>query len=370
MDHKDPLYWAATQLRRHLERLARDGPSSVAQWIEHVGDAHEAFDSARRRIDVARRRGWHLAAAKLHEELFFQARRLEGGVKELLACEDQSPVPSPSISVLLDELKQLREEFADVCIEPRHGRVTARTDRIVLQDIDLGRFAIELHLRRLGDAADSSAFDCVALDPSAPSADEAVTHPHVKDKALCTGDASVPIAVALKQGRIADAFLLVRCVLETYNRQSPYVALEDWAGVSCEDCGGSAARDELHYCEGCHRDVCDECRGSCGLCDSAYCQGCLERDSVSRLSCCPGCRHSCSACGRVVDAESFGDEQQLCPGCLAQRQEQEEEQPPTPTTQEDRQDDREHTHQGQPGGSAGSGEHQPATDYSPNAQAA
>ena len=329
----DPLYRTACRIRDHLEghREASRMPGLLSQWLAYTAEAHQAVARTQRRITLARGRGWHLAAAKLHEDLFYQAQRLQGGVQQLLALRDPPVSAVPPLSLLLGELGQLRQEFDQVEVRPDNGRVVATTDPLVLGGVDLGRFAIELHLRRLaGSPPDSSSFDCVALDPNPAHCDASVTHPHVRDKALCAGDASAPIAEALRQGRLCDAFVLVRSVLQDYNPHSPYVPLSDWEGETCPDCGHTAPRDDLCYCEGCERDVCSDCTGTCDVCDDSCCGGCLERDGVSRRHCCPSCRHTCSECERVVDRGSFDEDSGLCPECLHSKLRQAEEQEDEP----------------------------------------
>jgi hypothetical protein len=194
--------------------------------------------------------------------------------------------------------------------------LSARTDRIVLEDVDLGPFEIRLHVGRLdGRHADAGCFDCVALDPNPASSSEETTHPHVQSNSLCAGDAALPISQALRQGRVFDAFALVRSVLQTYNDASPYVALDSWSGSPCPDCGRSVDADDLFYCEACGRDYCDGCVGRCDVCGESTCDGCLERDRVSRRDCCPSCRHVCDACNRTVDADSFDSDSERCPQC-------------------------------------------------------
>ena len=62
----------------------------------------------------------------------------------------------------------------------------------------------------------------IALDPHPAALNDAVTHPHVSDERLCTGDAGAAIQAALAAGRVFDFFTLVRSVLVTYNPESPY----------------------------------------------------------------------------------------------------------------------------------------------------
>jgi hypothetical protein len=172
-----------------------------------------------------------------------------------------------------------------------------------------------LHLDRLVRQANATAFEIVALTPNPPDCSEDVTHPHVRDGQLCAGEATDPIARALEQGRIADAFLAVRSVLQTYNAGSPFVSLSDWHGQPCSECGGTVHDDEGYHCEQCGQTCCEDCTGWCDVCESSFCRSCLEEDIESGRMCCRSCRHRCDACNRIVDSRSFVEETGLCPEC-------------------------------------------------------
>jgi len=163
--------------------------------------------------------------------------------------------------------------------------------------------------------ASAHAFEVIALDPNPPDCADDVTHPHVRNGELCAGDATVPISQALESGRLADAFLAIRAVLETYNESSPYVALSEWNGRPCDDCGASVDSDDAYSCEECNQLCCGECISRYEICDSSFCQRCLAEDPQSGRMCCRSCRHRCGQCSRIVDAESFVDETGLCPEC-------------------------------------------------------
>ena len=105
--------------------------------------------------------------------------------------------------------------------------VCADTDPFPLEGVYLGDFSIRLNVDLLeGGRTDSSVFQVVALDPHPASPSDTTTHP-VRDHYLCAGEASEPIAAALREGRVAEAFLLARSVLTTYNRSSPFIALSE-----------------------------------------------------------------------------------------------------------------------------------------------
>jgi hypothetical protein len=160
-----------------------------------------------------------------------------------------------------------------------------------LEGVYLGAFALRLDLERLARRPGNSALDVVALDPCIPSCDESVTHPHVRDNRLCAGDATVPLARALAEGRLADAFHLVNAVLHTFNGGSAYVQLAHWEGIACGDCDRSCSEEELWGCEDCGQGYCDECIDHCSRCERMLCMGCLQRSGEDR-SLCRHCVHA------------------------------------------------------------------------------
>lgn len=343
MTRDDPLFRAAGQIHRRLTRYASRQVDPYLSAASRLMDVQLLTGLACRRIEKARRHGWHLAAHALRAELSTAVRSLQTEVGRFLAAENtqgnQTTSP-PALGSIVEELAQLRAEFEHVEIRTKDRTagaaasgtadtgmvIVARTESIVLEGVALGPFAIELHVTRLDERTDADCFNCVALDPNPASTNEDVTHPHVQSNSLCAGDASAAITQALRQGRINDAFCLVRSVLQTYNPHSPYVALDAWSGSPCPDCGRSVGSESLYYCEACGNDYCDDCIGTCDLCDQSACSGCLERDPVSRQRCCPGCRHTCDHCHRVVDADSFDEATGLCPECAPEPAEQEEQQ--------------------------------------------
>jgi len=214
-----------------------------------------------------------------------------------------------------EELRQLHEEFQDVRVQDNGRLIAVTTESIHLQDVRLGPFTIELDLHRFNGRPGSHCFDCIAREPNPASTNNSVTHPHVCDKKLCAGDASAAITVALSEGRLCDAFLLVAAVLRHYNPQSPHVALEHWDGIRCPDCDSSVGPEDMDFCPACRRTVCTDCSGCCERCQEYFCDGCLERDRVAEEQFCPDCRHNCQRCGRVVNNDDYIEELDLCPQC-------------------------------------------------------
>jgi hypothetical protein len=315
--------------RIHRQLFNRSSPVH-GQWEYAVNDLLAQLKCLERHWMLTRLasvKGWHAAAAHHEEQVQLEAVRVEQAASRLAnepLCLLNKSDP-PTLRTIVEELEQLKDEFEDVEIDLKEGLIGVTTEPIVLEDINLGPFSIELHVSRLSERQDSQCFRCIALEPNPAASRDDTTHPHVQDGHLCAGDATQPVAAALKEGRIADAFVLIRSVLQTYNSDSPYIALENWSGHRCEDCDYLSDSDGLYHCDSCDRDVCEECYSRCDMCDEGCCRSCLETDNVSGNRCCSTCRHTCGECLRTVDSESFDQETELCPGCLEKQQTNQEQ---------------------------------------------
>lgn len=289
LDHRTRLR-AALQIH---ERLTRSPPAMVIPRLPV--EAWQDLVTAQHRLELAEERGWKAAAKAAQQDYRRLAvafsERLSAGVD--FAPEDRpSRVQSPR--EILADLAALEREFPEVAIDLKERSLGLTTDPIVLEEIDLGRFRILLHWDELPDAG---AYDIIAVDPHPATADEATTHPHVREERLCEGEGRIPIRRALEQGRLFDFGVLVRQVLETYNPGSAYHPLSRWSGVSCSDCGYVASDDDSTSCDRCSSDLCCDCSSSCGECGLSCCSDCRNRCAVCEESHCTVCLGSCRDCG-------------------------------------------------------------------------
>lgn len=167
----------ARQIHRRL--VAHNRTDLALAMLGDVREAQWRFNIAWQRLQTAQQRRWHEAARVVRRELFEKARELNEKLCETIAQESVSPPPLPSLWMVIEELKQLHDEFEEVelCMN-QHGqrRVKAVTEPITLEDVELGRFSIELDLHRLSTRCTSAAFDCKALDPNYAASNSDVTH--------------------------------------------------------------------------------------------------------------------------------------------------------------------------------------------------
>jgi hypothetical protein len=256
------------------------------------------------RLRKVQSRGWQAAARDVLTSVQFETLllvdKLKAFRKQLPPLHSQSHLLTPS--QIAADLAALENEFESVQIDLKARTVTVRTDPIELEGLWLGPFDIRLWWERIGVRRP---YEVIATSPQRPNVDEEVTHPHVRDNLLCEGEATVSIKSALAGGRVFDFFLLVRQTLQTYNSASPYVAIEEWEGARCGDCGLSMHGDDASscdacdaricndcslYCRDCDRYACSECSGQCAECENTFCQTCLADPPEAERRLCAGCR--------------------------------------------------------------------------------
>ena len=264
----------------------------------HWGNASRTWTNLlalKRQLEMAHDRGFRHCLASLHEDYRWRLDELTGMIQSLRQFRG-SPPREPSLSDWFHELRALEDDFGEIVIDAKRSILRVTTEPITLQGVYLGPFAIDFGWSRLGEYRGVRCFDIVARDPHPANNRDDVTHPHVDDGNLCAGDATAPIDRALSEGRISDAFLLIRSVLTTYNAKSAYVPLAEWDGVSCEDCRNRVQRENASYCSGCEHDLCEDCASSCRSCDTTRCSDCLTACDGCDELCCSRCLEEIESC--------------------------------------------------------------------------
>jgi hypothetical protein len=258
------------------------------------------------RLNQVESRGWRTAAMQLLQDVDYHSRLLSNQL-EMFRAQLPRPVRTSAMSApgqIAADLAALADEFEDAQIDLKERTITVRTEPIELEDLWLGSFDIRLWWERIGVRR---TYEVIAKDPQRPTKDESVTHPHVRDNLLCEGDGALPIKAALVSGRVFDFFVLVRQTLGTYNGSSPYVAIEEWNGFRCPDCGCRLDADDASSCERCDDRVCSECSTWCRSCDQSFCSSCTGQ--------CAECEDTfCDVC-LTKDART---RRLLCKTCLEQ----------------------------------------------------
>lgn len=273
--------------------------------------AWRALEALVRRHDAALDRQWLVAAAALAADFDIRLRWLETDLRAVkVSARSHQP---PLVRTIYQELVVLTDEFDDVEIRLAQTTIRVRTDEIVLNGLDLGRFDLLWNW----SANEDHQLTAEAVEPNRPVVREDITHPHVLDDVLCEGDAAPVMQRALAEGRLCDYFLIVKQTLETYNKHSAYVSLDEWSSSDCGRCGDSVDPDEMSGCEACGESMCDGCTGTCDTCGRTCCRMCLGR--------CGECEEEfCPRCWPIRDRRPHST---ICPHCQAAEAAEEEPSP-------------------------------------------
>jgi hypothetical protein len=323
-------------------------PVALASALDQIEARLRLIQGNRRRLPKAIARGLSLSAARLMADLPRHIQALVQGVAEAQAALPQPMSSSPSVQDLAAELRAIEEEFGALTVYWKEQAIGATTSSITLEDVYLGPFEIRLCWDRLERGLNFHCFAVIALDPHPAEVDEEVTHPHVKNRKLCPGDAASALRKALVQGRLADAFCLMNSVLREYNPGSPHVRLSDWTCKTCHDCGCCVDEDEENSCPGCGERFCNDCveqcaschdysclacSGRCAVCKADICRRCRHRCLISGRLCCPKCLKACAVCGRSFAKDELDKETGRCclPSCVPSTKPLTPEEPHAPT---------------------------------------
>ena len=281
--------------------------------------AWEELQAVYRAWSIACDRGWSATAARQRETLARELEHLGSQLRSRLATlSNERPPQVPQLRLLYEELVAADSEFDGV--EWEAGEISAPTEPITLDDIQLGRFKIRLQLKRLGA---EMPYSIQALAPNPAASCSETTHPHVSGERLCPGEGRGSIAGALAEGRLLDFFTIVDRVLHTYAAGSAYVELDRWYGIACHDCDSSINEEDACSCSSCDEKVCGDCLISCGGCSDGYCSGCIERCGRCEEYSCSGCLARCAGCRHHVCEACREDD--LCETCREQMEEEQDE---------------------------------------------
>ena len=276
-----------------------------------------------RKLTLANEHSYHAAELVILNSLPESAKTLIRELEMLIANTEKSrTLPLPSLGDLTAELIQIDEEFDEWGYEWKERCLWVQTDPIELEGIHLGVFRILLDIRNLTRARLNS-YTIEAMNPNCAAGNSTVTHPHVSDGRLCTGDGGPSIHNALRDGRLGDFFMLIRSVLNTYNSHSPYVRLDEWEGIPCHECGYTINAENITSCPSCENDFCNDCLSYCRSCDENSCCGCLNACTACGDSICSNCMGECSECGDAVCDRCLREG--LCPSCRSAQKTEEEE---------------------------------------------
>ncbi len=301
----------ADMIRQQLQLLQTKRMAKIARQTDPVVDRLERIARSRSAQEKAIAYNWPAAARLMAERTAAAMRDLPHYIADAQRGIEASMATVPSLRDLYGEILQLQQEFDGIRYSCEKSYLAVTTEQIELQGVYLGEFEIALDISQLPRERGSGTFIVRAKDPHPAASNSGVTHPHVNNEEICSGDASAAIRAALCDGRVCDAFMLMRSVLLVYNPGSPHVSLENWGGTPCYECGYSVSENYVNWCESCEENFCDDCSTSCYGCDATICSGCAISCPVCENNMCRSCMTVCDDCGEPICRNC--DEEDECP---------------------------------------------------------
>ena len=314
----------ANRIREGLMQLKHGRYVELNRQLTNLTGQLQQLTTESRKMGASVTRGWFSAAQRCCKNVNNLLGEVGYSLPRIRPLAEKPQKEIPKLQLLIDELDGLQKEFGDIEFEASNNTISVVTEPITLEDIYLGPFKIQLELNKLDQLYYSSPYLVIALEPNPAATDDGVTHPHVSSEKLCEGDGSAAIRTALEEGRICDFFTIVRSILNTYSADSPYVALHDWDGATCYDCGYTMSSENSYFCQYCENDYCADCSTYCRHCEETVCMSCSGQCSYCEEFVCRNCISECEECG-----ESFCQsclEENLCPNCREEQENENEQQ--------------------------------------------
>ena len=230
MEEIKSLVRTANRIQEGLMKLKNSRYLELMKRLTSFVGQLQELTAESRKMGASLVHGWFSAADRCCSRTSRLLNDVSYSISQIQQFTEGSQKKTPKLSLLVEELDQVREEFGSIDFDKAENTLSIVTDPIALEDVALGPFRIQLKLDKLSELYKDRPYRVIALNPNPAATDEEVTHPHVSGERLCEGDGYVAISSALEQGRLCDFFTMVRSILNTYNPDSPYVSLDDWSG--------------------------------------------------------------------------------------------------------------------------------------------
>jgi len=330
MEDKKGLVQVAGRVLESLTRLRHSRYLELMNRLTTFVGQLEELAAESRKMGLSVTRGWFSAADRCCSRTSRLLADISYSISQVKQFTESPQKKTPTLSLLVAELNQVQEEFGSVDFDKGEDAISVVTDPITLDDVPLGPFKIQLGLNKLGELYKNRPYHVIALNPNPASTDGGVTHPHVSGEKLCEGDGAAAITASLEQGRLSDFFTMIRSILNTYNPDSPYVALHDWDGTPCYDCGYTMSSEDSYFCSFCEHTYCDQCSSYCRICEETACLGCSGQCPHCEDLLCPNCIAKCANCDELCCKSCLEDD--LCPTCREEMENKENEEQRTEIT--------------------------------------
>ena len=203
----------------------------------------------------------------------------------------------PGIKSIVDELNTLISEFGGFSFGDNLA-LNVKIGPFKIQEIDFGEFLAEVSLKKVGIFNYDHSLKAFAISPKYPINDNIHTHPHIRNNNICIGNGRSLISKALFENRLFDTYSIINSVLNTYS-DDPFLKIEAWTGISCNDCGEYYTDKDASQCDQCGKIYCPDCVTQCCSSSDYLCYNCKSSSFkcfyCNKRMCCE-CVLICESC--------------------------------------------------------------------------
>lgn len=208
---------------------------------------------------------------------------------EVLRRESRT-IKSQSLDAMTGSLRTLFEETGLLGSAP--ARVRFIVDSVELKGVHIGDLEVTFSLE---------GFEVKVINLTEDTGSKGgYQHPHVNSLGLiCWSEHLAEARAYHASGDFLALKDLIENLLRTYNKESPYITLEDWEnglGESCSDCGERRNGDDLSYSSQGGGSLCSDCRRYCERCDEHVPDRCFDTEFDACEACVEADTRPCAFC--------------------------------------------------------------------------
>ena len=183
----------ADKIQEALIRLKHGRYLELMRQLTTFAGQFQELTTQSRKMGASLANGWFSAAERCCKSVSRLLNDIPYSVSKIQKLNNAKQEKLLKRASLVDELKQVQEEFGSLEIDNAESTISVITESITLDDVYLGPFRIQLELKKFSELYTASPYCIIALSPNPAATDETVTHPHVSNEKLCEGDGCVTI---------------------------------------------------------------------------------------------------------------------------------------------------------------------------------
>jgi len=184
MEEIKSLVRTANRIQEGLMKLKNSRYLELMKRLISFAGQLQELTAESRKMGASLVHGWFSAADRCCSRTSRLLNDVSYSISQIQQFTEGPQKKTPKLSLLVEELDQVREEFGSIDFDKAENTLSVVTDPIALEDVARGPFRIQLELDKLSELYKDRPYRVIALNPNPPATDEEVTHPHVSGERL------------------------------------------------------------------------------------------------------------------------------------------------------------------------------------------